>query len=170
MSLYSEENRQVSELQQNLELLKGLSFFANFPDKAMRLLAFLAERTTLSPDDILFEEGDDQGRAYLILTGQLRLLKKHGNEKLVVQQFGQGDFLGSFTLLGPLPSLFILEASTKTTVLSIHRDQFTKILEHFPETGKIALTALLKKLGQWERSNLVEAKTCCLKRTGATVL
>lgn len=170
MSLYSEENRQVSEMQQNLELLKGLSFFANFPDKAMRLLAFLAERTTLSPDDILFEEGDDQGRAYLILSGQLRLLKKDGNEKLVVQQFGQGDFLGSFALLGTLPSLFMLQASTKTAVLSIHRDQFAKILEHFPETGKIALTALLQKLGQWERSNLAGAKTCCLKRTGATVL
>jgi CRP/FNR family transcriptional regulator, cyclic AMP receptor protein len=170
MSLYSEENKQISEMQQNFELLKDLPFFANFPDKAMRLLAFLAERTALSPDDILFEEGDDQGRAYLVLSGQLHLLKKHGNGKLVVQQFGQGDFLGSFALLGSLPSLFILQASTKAAVLSLHRDQFAKILEHFPETGKIALTALLQKLGQWERSNLAEAKTCCLKRTGATVL
>ncbi len=170
MSSYLEENSQVSEMQQNLELFKGLQFFANFPDKAMRLLAYLAERTTLSPGDILFEEGDDQGRAYLVLSGQLNLLKEHGDGRLVVQQFGQGDFLGSFALLGTLPSLFILQASTQATVLSIHRDQFAKILEHFPETGKIALTALLQKLGQWEESNLVEANSCCLKRTGATVL
>jgi CRP-like cAMP-binding protein len=170
MSLYSEENNQVSEMQQNLELLKGLPFFANFPDKALRLLAFLAERAALSEGDILFEEGDDQGRAYLILSGQLSLLKKSGEENLVVRQFGQGDFLGSFSLLGALPSLFVLQATTRSTVLCIHRDQFAKILEHFPETGKIALTALLHKLEQWERTNLAEAEICCLRRTGATAL
>ena len=170
MSSYTAENDQAPEMQQNLELLKGIHFFYNFPIKAMKLLAFLAERLLLSPNDILFEEGDDHGRAYLILSGQLSLLKQYNNEKVVLQHYTEGDFLGSFSLLGAMPALFTLQAETETTVLTINRKQFSKILEQFPETTNLSLKALLKEIHQWERKNIHEAADCCLSRTGATVL
>jgi CRP-like cAMP-binding protein len=170
MSSYTAENNQVPEMQQNLELLKETPFFSYFPEKAMKLLAFLAERAQLSPGDTLFEEGDDHGRAYLILSGQLTLLKQKDNEKVVVQRYGEGDFLGSLSLLGALPALFTLQAATETTVLTIDRKQFSKILEQFPETTKLSLKALLKELHKWERMNIHEAAACCLSRMGATVL
>jgi CRP/FNR family transcriptional regulator, cyclic AMP receptor protein len=169
MSSYTAENNQVPEMQQNLELLKDIHLFSLFPDKAMKLLAFLAERSHLATGDILFEEGDDHGRAYLILSGQLSLSKQNG-EKVVIQHYREGDFLGSFSLLGAMPALFTLQASTETIVLTINRQQFSKILEQFPETTKLSLKALLRELHQWERKNIHEAKTCCLSRTGATVL
>ncbi len=157
-------------MQQNLELLKDVNLFSFFPDKAMKLLAFLAERTRLATGDILFEEGDDHGRAYLILSGQLSLSKQNNDERVVIQHYEEGDFLGSFSLLGAMPALFTLQASTETTVLTINREQFSKILEQFPETTKLSLKALLKELNQWERKNLYQAEACCLGRTGATVL
>ncbi len=170
MSSYTAENNQAPEMQQNLELLKGVHFFYNFPAKAMKLLAFIAERVLLSPGDILFEEGDDHGRAYLILSGQLSLLKQYNNEKVVLHQYTKGDFLGSFSLLGAMPALFTLQAEADTTVLTINRKHFSKILEQFPETSTLSLKALLKELHQWERKNLQQAADCCLSRTGATVL
>lgn len=157
-------------MRQNLELLKELSFFNSFPDKALKLLAFLAERSTLSADYLLFDEGEDHGQAYLLLSGQLALLKKRNNDTELVRYFNTGDFLGSFSLLGTLPSLFALQAKTKSTVLTITREQFAKVLEQFPETGKLVLKALLKELYQWERNNLAEADNSCLNRSGATVL
>ena len=63
MSSSTVENSQVPEMQQNLELLKEMPCFSSFPGKAMKLLAFLAERAQVSAGDILFEEGDDHGRA-----------------------------------------------------------------------------------------------------------
>ncbi len=170
MNSFTAENNQAPEMQQNLELLKGIPFFSYFPAKAMKLLAFLAERARLSPGDVLFEEGDDHGRAYLILSGQLNLLKQKNNEKDVIQHYGEGDFLGSFSLLGAIPALFTLQAATETTVLTINRKQFSKILEQFPETTKLSLAALLQELHHWERTNIHKAAACCLSRTGATVL
>jgi len=157
-------------MQQNLELLVKIPFFASFPDKAMKLLAFIAEREHLSPNDILFEEGDDHGRAYFILSGQLNLLRQFGEEKVIVQYYSEGDFLGSFSLIGAMPALFTLQAAKATTVLTINRAQFSKILEQFPATTKLSLKALLNELYQWERKNIHEAGACCLKRTGATVI
>ncbi len=157
-------------MQQNLELLHDVPFFADFPIKALKLLAFLAERAEVNADDILYEEGDDHGRAYLILAGQLTLLKQYDQENVVVQRFTIGDFLGFFSLLGAMPALFTLQAATKTTVLTISRKHFSKILEQFPETTNISLKALLKQLYQWERKNIQEAAPSCLNRTGVSVL
>lgn len=157
-------------MKQNLDLLTGTPFFAYFPAKAIKLLAFLAERAQLVAGDVLFEEGDDHGQAYLILSGQLELLKQHNDKKQVIQHYKAGDFLGSASLLGAMPALFTLRAATTATVLTITRKQFSKILEQFPETTKISLKALLKELYQWERKNLHMAAACCLSRSGATVL
>jgi CRP/FNR family cyclic AMP-dependent transcriptional regulator len=170
MNSSTAENNQAPEMQQNLELLKDVQLFSYFPDKALKLLAFLAERAHLSQGDILFEEGDDHGRAYLILSGQLNLLKQYDDKEVRVQRYAEGDFLGSFSLLGAMPALFTLQAATQATVLIINRKQFSKILEQFPETTKLSLKALLQELHQWERKNIHQAEACCLRRTGATVL
>jgi len=170
MSSYTAENDQAPEMQQNLELLKGVHLFSSFPGKAIKLLAFLAERAHLATGDILFEEGDDHGQAYLILSGQLILLKHYDQKEVIVQRYDEGDFLGSFSLLGAMPALFTLQAATETTVLTINRKQFSKILEQFPEATNLSVKALLKELHQWERKNMHHAEPCCLSRTGATVL
>ena len=170
MSSSMDDSKQISEMQQNLELLKELSFFSGFPAKAIKLLAFVAERQHFSKDETVFEEGDDHGRAYIILSGQLTLMKKNKVEKMVVQHFHQGDLLGTFSLLGVMPSLFLLKASCDTTVLTIAREHFTKIQEQFPETTALSLKALLREVYQWERKNLTQAEICCLNQTGATIL
>ena len=48
-------------MQKNLELLNELPFFSSFPAKAMKLLAFIAERSRFSSGEVLFEEGDTTG-------------------------------------------------------------------------------------------------------------
>jgi len=170
MSSYTEKNSQVPEMQQNLQLLKDVPFFASFPTKAMKLLAFLAEKDIFNQGDVLFEKGYDNGKAYLILSGKLQLLQEGGSDKTVVQEYEPGDTLGLFSLLGNMPALFSLQAEEKTTVLAISRTQFEKIQEQFPETGKLILKAVLKELHIWERRNVSEVKECCLNLTGVTAL
>lgn len=170
MSSSTDDSKQISEMQQNLELLQDWAFFSVLPSKAIKLLAFVAERQHFSEEEYIFEEGDDYGRAYIILSGQLTLMKRNRDKKQVVQQFHQGDLLGTFSLLGKMPSLFSLKASCETTVLTIAREHFTKIQEQFPETTALSLNALLQEVYQWERKNLTQAEICCLNQTGATIL
>jgi CRP-like cAMP-binding protein len=165
-----EDNKRPSEMQENLDLLQELPFFSALPLKAIKLLAFVAERQHFSENETIFEEGDDYGRAYIILSGELTLMKKNDNKQRVVQHFNQGDLLGTFSLLGGLPSLFLLKASSESTVLTISREHYTKIQEQFPETTTLSLKALLHEVYQWERKNLTQAELCCLKQTGATIL
>ncbi|TKB06446.1 cyclic nucleotide-binding domain-containing protein [Desulforhopalus sp. IMCC35007] len=170
MSSSMESNKQPSEMQENLALLQELDFFSALPLKAIKLLAFVAERQHFSEDETIFEEGDDYGRAYIILSGELTLMKKSGNTKQVVQHFHQGNLLGTLSLLGVIPSLFLLKAGKKSTVLTISREHYTKIQEQFPETTALSLKALIREVYQWERKNLTQAQLCCLKQAGVTIL
>lgn len=157
-------------MQANLLLLQEIAFFSALPIKAIKLLAFVAERQHFSTHDILFEEGEDYGRAFIILSGELTLMKTNQNQEKVVQQFHEGHLLGTFSLFGTLPSLFLLKASSDTTVLTISRDHFTKIQEQFPEATAASLKELLREVYQWERKNLNKAEICCLNQAGATIL
>jgi len=170
MNSFTADDSQRPELQQNLELLNELPFFASFPDKALKLIAFLSERDIFAEDEHLVEEGDDSGQAYLVLSGTLVLYDRHDNRERELRTFQPGDFLGSLSLLGPMPSLFLLKAQTDATVLTINRKQFNKIFQQFPETFNLAVKAVFKNLYQWERKNMNRAEECCLKNAGATVL
>jgi len=171
MSSFTENNEQIPEMQQNLELLKTVPFFASFPIQALKILALLAARGNYAPGDLLHEEGDDTDRAYLILQGNLTLTTKVNNkENVAIQEFTEGDFLGSLSLLGQIPALFNLTAKSNTTVLTIGRQQFSKILGQFPETQSLSLKAVLKEIHQWERTNISEAVSCCFTRLGVTAL
>jgi CRP-like cAMP-binding protein len=160
----------VPVLQQNLELLKELPFLHNFPEKSLKLLAFLARRSTIPAGELLFDEGEDYAQAFLLLSGRLALLSKEGAEARLVRHYHPGDFLGSISLLGAMPSLFALQAVEASAVLAIGREHFAKILEQFPETGKLALRAFLEELHLWERKNLAESDPASLHHSGATVL
>lgn len=170
MSLYTDDNSQVPEMQENLELLSELPQFGKLPSKALKLLAFLAERVTYDAGDTIFDEGDDFRRAYIVLEGQLELVKKSGTKAQVISYYGEKDVLGTLAILGPMIALFTLKAETRSTVLTISRQQFSKVLDQFPETGKIVIEVFLKELYQWERKNITRAENCCLKRAGATLL
>jgi len=170
MNSSTEGNRHSSEMQQNLELLQELSCFAGFPLQALKLLALLAQRGQLEDGETVFERGDDPGQAHLLLTGELSLRVHDEQVEEEIHRYFAGDFIGRLSLLGPLPALFELRAVSDCTTLTVTREHFAKIVEQFPQTGKLFVKAALDELYQWERKNITEAKSCCLVRLGATVL
>lgn len=157
-------------MRQNLDLLLEIPFFSGFPGQARKLLAFLAQRANLEAGETIFEKGDDPGQAHLVLSGNLALYSISEEGEKIIRRFKPGDFLGSLSLLGPLPSLFELRAETDCSLLTLSREHFAKILEQFPQTGKLFIRAALHELYQWERKNMTEAKACCQQRLGATVI
>lgn len=171
MSLSQENgNRQVPELQQNLEILKEVPFFEGFPQEVLKLLAYLAQRGEYEKGDTLFEKGDDPGMAYFIVSGTTAVYRdgKNGEEQL--RSYSAGEFLGCFSLLGPMPALFTLKAETRTRLLIISREHFSKVLEQHRDLAPLLRKAILKQLRRWEQTNLEELESCCLRKVGVTLL
>lgn len=171
MSLSLEgDNRQIPELQRNMEILKEVSFFEGFPVEVLKLLAYLCVRGEYEEGDIIFEKGDDPGMAYYILSGSTVLVRdgSQGEEKL--RSYAAGEFIGGFSLLGPMPALFTLRAETQLSAIILTREQFTKVLEQHVELNPLLRKAMLKQLRRWEKLNIEELDTCCLQKVGVTLL
>jgi len=171
MSSFMEKNDNVPEMQQNMELLKEIPFFSALPVKVLKLISFVAVRGNFPAGDHLYEKGDDTDRAYLVLDGSLALTSNGNDEnRTVIQRFTGGDFFGSLSLFGYMPALFNLTAETKTTVLTIDRQQFSKFLVQFPEMQILSMKVILKEIHRWERTNISESAPSCSTRLGITAL
>lgn len=171
MSLSQENgNGPVPELQQNLAILKEVPFFEGFPPDVLKLLAYLSIRGDYEEGDVLFERGDDPGVAFSIVSGEVAVYRqgRSGEERL--RSYAKGEFLGSFSLLGPMPCLFTMKAETATRLLVINREQFTKVVEQHKELAPLLRKAVLKQLRRWEQANLDELELCCLQKVGVTLL
>lgn len=171
MSSFMEKNDNVPEMQQNMELLKEIPFFSALPVKVLKLISFVAVRGSFPAGSHLYEKGDDTDRAYLVLDGSLALTSKKGDEEeKVVQRFTAGDFFGSLSLFVHMPALFNLTTETKTSVLTIDRKQFSRVLDQFPEIQALSIKSILKEIHRWERTNISEAAPSSSTRMGITAL
>lgn len=172
MSSSQVDGKQPSELQQNLEIIQQIALFEGLPASVLKLLAYLAVRADYQQGDVLVEKGDDLGMAIYIVSGKLDLYRQKDNlqDYKPLREYDEGQFLGGFSLLGALPSLFTIKAQTKCCLLLLQRKVFSKVLAQYPELHIILQQTILQQLHRWEEYTIDELESCCLQRVGVTLL
>lgn len=153
------------ELTDNLNLLRGIDFFARIPLDGLKILAYLCTRENYKAGDTLFSQGDDDGQAFYIVSGTAKLSFANDAGKQMVRVVKAGDFIGRLVLLGAMPRLFTLTAETDTTCMVLERAKFLRTIEQFPDlTGKV-FQAIIDSVVSWDRRSLNTFQegcdTCC---------
>ena len=84
----------------NESLLGRVPLFASLPPSEIHHLAATLRRVAVVPETILFHEGEAGHRFYIVLDGQVEIIKALGtaHERLLSVR-GPGDFLGEMSLL-----------------------------------------------------------------------
>ena len=143
-----------SEFQDNLNILRQIDLFSGLPLEAVKVLAYLCTRETFNEGDLLFQQKDDDGRAFYIISGKTQLLHRNEGGEMPIRQYGSGDFFGSLALLGSARRLFSMEASESTTCLTLTREKFTKTVAQFPELLPKIIKTIVREIHQWEKQGL----------------
>lgn len=162
-----------SEYQENLDILRQIDFFSGLPLEATKVFAYLCSREAFKPGDVIFQQGDEDDRAFFIISGQARLWQQTDNAETDVREYRVGDFLGRMTLLGQIRRLFSLTATTQTVCLVITREKFTKALEKFPDLAPKFIEVIVKNIYRWEKHFLkIRSGDCseCLKIAGVSLV
>ncbi len=144
----------ASEFQQNLELLRQISFFSGLSMEPLKVLAYLATRERLKSGEILFKAGEQESQAVYVLSGRLDAASAEGVARAA---YHPGDFLGLLALVGRSPILYTVTAAEETLFLAITRERFYKTLEQFPEIAGKTLTAVSDAVHAWDRKALDRA-------------
>ena len=73
-----------SEFQENLSALREIPFFSKLPMEKLKLFAYLCTRNSYEPGDYMFQQGDDDGRAFYILEGNAALICQQEDQEIMI--------------------------------------------------------------------------------------
>ena len=160
-SMEKRQQPESSEFQQNLELLRQMDFFSGLPLEALKVFAYLFTREKFKPGDNLFEQDDNDGKAFYIVSGSAEIVRKDERGETILGKFVQGEFFGGLALLGDMRRLFSVRAQTELICLVITCEKFTKAIEQFPELMPRVLQATVARIRFWEERLLLEPGGLC---------
>jgi len=94
---------------------------------------FFVEREITSKTTLL-QEGEIANHMYFIKKGCLRLWFNKDGKDITLQFFFENQAVASIdSFLSNKPSIFTIESIEPTIIVSLHKDNFTRLLQHFPD-------------------------------------
>jgi phosphoserine phosphatase RsbU/P len=118
----------------NEPLIGRVPLFAALPADELRYLATMLRHSAVPADTVLFREGDYGDYFYLVLDGQLEIVKALGtDDELLLSLRGPGEFVGEMSMLnGDGLRTASVRARTPTHLLEMTRADFDALLQRHP--------------------------------------
>lgn len=132
------------------EFLKKIPLFAAMPDEDFERLCEIAEEVRLPAGAQLFAEGSPGMRAYVIMEGEVAIVKRSGNRELLLAIRPAGEVIGEMALLEQAPRMASVRGHTDATLLAIHQDELEKLLNNSPSAARAMLRTMVSRLRNTE--------------------
>jgi Na+/H+ antiporter len=120
------------DLPSTAELVAATPLFEALDPETRTELAALTEEVIVPAGERLFAEGDRGDSLYVVARGAVHVLKRVGDEDVLIDVLGGGELLGEMALLTGAPRSATARAATSLTVGRIDRAGFDRLLESHP--------------------------------------
>ena len=142
------------EISARKQILYGVSLLIGINDEAFGLLAKLAAESRVGAGHVIVHQGDLGTKLFIIVKGEVRVLRQSPHGDVEVARMKEGDFFGEMCVLERLPRSASVQAVTETHLVLLSYATFDILfeqmpLEHHRVLGNIArsLSARLRDLG-----------------------
>ncbi|MGH9498911.1 MAG: DUF1003 domain-containing protein [Terriglobales bacterium] len=127
----------------NPEMLKGVPLFAQLDDDETAVLSAQVELKSFSPRQRIYKIGDPGGRAYVMVSGKVRLTTvDEDHQEVIVDEPGSGEFFGFASMLEQSPHQTNAVATEETSCLEVDREDIMILLQRKPHAGMDMLAVL----------------------------
>ncbi len=131
------------------EFLPHIELFAEFSESERRIVAEAVVVEDFQTDELVFEENSPRQNLRLIYEGEIELFKRSTfGEETRLSFFGKHDFLGEGALMDEYPHSTSARTLAPSTLLTISREKFMKILEENPTMGAHVLPAVARVISR----------------------
>jgi sigma-B regulation protein RsbU (phosphoserine phosphatase) len=132
----------------SVNLLSRIPLFADLPPGELDKLLHILGTSEMRDREILFEEGDPGEHFYVVMKGELEVLKSPGHpEELLLNILHEGEYLGEMGLIMPGGHRTAsVRARGDVTLLSMDRAQFVELTRTYPEISSAMLRVLSQRL------------------------
>ena len=129
--------------EEKLQFLHRTELFSELPLERLQSICEVAHEVVLPSDHILFEEGDDGDSLYLLVSGEISIIKA---ETEVLSFDDVGYCFGEVALIDDKPRSATIKTLSPTRMLRITRDDFFTALAREPLIGKGIFRVLNNKI------------------------
>lgn len=147
--------------------LRSIPHFSEVALDTLKVLAILCTPMNYHPGTVIFNQGDSDDKAYLIMSGEAEVSRANDNETIRVGRFGPGSFVGALALTADVKRLFTLSAVGPLVCLNIRRKHFLQALENQPGAQNSFNKILAHSIVDWEEA-LLRAGKCPADSLGST--
>jgi uncharacterized membrane protein len=142
----------------SIEILKRVPLFALLDDEETAVLASQVEMRTFVARQRIYKMGDKADRAYVLVTGRVRVTTvDEDQQEVVIDQPGSGEFFGFASMLDQTPHQTDAIASEETVCIEIDRHDITVLLQRKPLAGLDMMAVLGRQFHASQRLIRVRA-------------
>jgi CRP-like cAMP-binding protein len=140
-----------------LDELRRVPLFADLSEEDLDQLYQMVETISIQPGELLFEEGSPGDALYVILDGELEVIKRQGGQDVVLAVRGAGEFIGEMSLLEQAPRSASVRTLREGRLLIISQAAFQTLLSCSPSAHLTMLRTVTSRLRSTE-SMLVQSE------------
>jgi CRP/FNR family transcriptional regulator, cyclic AMP receptor protein len=136
-------NTEVFSMACNPETLRAVPLFSLFDEDEICVLANEVEIKDFVPRQRIYKMGDNSGRAYVMVSGKVRVtIFDEDHQEVVVDEPSHGEFFGFASMLEQTPHQTNAIALEDTRCLEVDRHDIQVLMERKPHAGMDMLTVL----------------------------
>lgn len=126
--------------------LEKLAVFREAGRDALNALAFNADAVLFNPGDVIFRQGEEAHDAWLILSGDARVVCRHNEGHTSAAPVSPGMLAGETALFEESMRRSTLTAESTLCALRITRSTFLRALGAYPDLAASVRRALSERL------------------------
>jgi signal transduction histidine kinase len=143
------------------------TLFSSFPPDVLEELKREARARALQPGDVLFTEGQSDPDVFIVLSGEIRLTRRSGDQEELLAVHRQGEFVGELSLLSGGPAAATARAVAPARVLQVKLGTFRRMVADGTPLARFALQATVTRLQDAETHIRQQEKLAALGRMAA---
>ena len=133
-------------LNEEVEVLKGVPIFAKMEPARLKLLAFTGERMTFASGQEVCHQGDTGDAMYVILGGAADVLIETEKGQIRVAELKKNGFFGETAILLAAPRNATIKASESLLTLKISKDMFYSLVAEVPQMAIEVMRELAQRV------------------------
>ena len=124
-------------------VLKQVQLFARLDDEETAVLAGQVELKTFVPRQRIYKMGDSSGRAYVVVSGRVRVSTvDEDHQEVIVDEPAAGAFFGFASMLEQTPHQTEAVATEETVCIEVDRNDILVLIQRKPHAGMDMLAVL----------------------------
>ena len=145
--------------------MRQMPIFSSFTDEQLASLQAQSHELVLQAGDVLFREGDPPQGLYVILDGEVEIVKQIGAQMVVIANVATGSFVGEISLLTGFPHSAMARATRTSRFLKYDAEMFSVIKES--PVAQLMLVTMVERLRNTESQVQQHQKLSALGKMAA---